>query len=222
MSITENQAEVVGSPNGSDVVGADVRKGNRRNDSIKGKSETGAEGNKRQGHLSSGSKGGKGGGGGGGSGGGGGGARGKAKGGGEKVASDEPICVVCAEPIDNISRLSALAPCGEYHRSIAHHQSLVAVASHAVVTARSFLLFQNSPPTSFPSWFLTSGHRDCCSTCALRLRVIHRDKRCPLCNVETAVMVLAAGRDFEWASIEFRGGDAGGWSGWVDELLLFL
>lgn len=45
------------------------------------------------------------------------------------------------------------------------------------------------------------GHRDCCSNCALRLRVVHQDKRCPSCNVEATAMVLVPSRAFEWSSV---------------------
>jgi len=33
------------------------------------------------------------------------------------------------------------------------------------------------------------GHNDMCSTCALRLRILHKDKRCPCCNIEAEMMV---------------------------------
>jgi len=45
------------------------------------------------------------------------------------------------------------------------------------------------------------GHNDICSTCALRLRLVHKDMRCPSCNVEAKSMVLAPTRTLEWSSV---------------------
>jgi hypothetical protein len=77
---------------------------------------------------------------------------------------DMPVCMVCAEEIDHVYLLTALAPC---------------------------------------------GHNDICSTCALRLRLLHKDLRCPSCNVEVASMVLVPTRALEWASVYLPGAAPG-------------
>ena len=66
------------------------------------------------------------------------------------------VCIICAEDIDHLDRLSALGPC---------------------------------------------GHRDTCSTCALRLRYIHKDLRCPTCNVEAKAMAVLPSRRYGWDAI---------------------
>ena len=48
------------------------------------------------------------------------------------------------------------------------------------------------------------GHNDICSTCALRLRLVHKDMRCPSCNVEANSMVLVPTRTLEWSSVTLR------------------
>jgi hypothetical protein len=81
---------------------------------------------------------------------------------------DMPVCMVCAEEIDHVYLLTALAPC---------------------------------------------GHNDICSTCALRLRLLHKDLRCPSCNVEVASMVLVPTRALEWASVYLPGAAPGAAAG---------
>ena len=74
------------------------------------------------------------------------------------------VCIICAEDIDHLDRLSALGPC---------------------------------------------GHRDTCSTCALRLRYIHKDLRCPTCNVEAKAMAVLPSRRYGWDAIYFPIGSGG-------------
>ena len=74
---------------------------------------------------------------------------------------DDPegaVCLICAEAIDHVNRLSVIPPC---------------------------------------------GHNDTCSTCALRLRFIHKDLRCPTCNVEFKAGVVVPSRHVEWDSVKF-------------------
>jgi hypothetical protein len=47
------------------------------------------------------------------------------------------------------------------------------------------------------------GHNDMCSTCALRLRMLHQDKRCPLCNIESESMVTTTSSKLTWKDIDF-------------------
>ena len=77
---------------------------------------------------------------------------------------DDPegaVCLICAETIDHVNRLSVIPPC---------------------------------------------GHNDTCSTCALRLRFIHKDLRCPTCNVEFKSGVVVPSRHVEWDSVRFPPG----------------
>jgi hypothetical protein len=47
------------------------------------------------------------------------------------------------------------------------------------------------------------GHNDICSLCALRLRVLHNDKRCPCCNIEADKMIVTSSRKLTWSEVEF-------------------
>lgn len=87
----------------------------------------------------------------------------KGKGGGKVQNNNltkeaEAVCIVCAEDIDNRTRLSVLAPC---------------------------------------------GHHDMCSMCALRLRILHDDKRCPYCNSISEKMVVTPSRKLTWNEVDF-------------------